>query len=357
MRLRYLHPCITLSNAGLSASFLFSLIGCGVTAPTLSSTSSPSGTAKVATVASGPTLGYLWDPAAGGLRVVYGLPGAAHEGAATYDSGTFSGATVCSPKSFALLLAKTGSVSLTSLPVGEPAQVAAKLSATQQVLLSPSCSSALIYAPDAANGFLIQGLPSKPQTTQILLSASGSILGAAVADSGSVLVATVGADGSAIIQAIASGSKSANSVGVLSKYGGMVFLPQSDKALLADAAKNVVILASQITGNISLAPIAGSVDGVSQPVAVASSADGLTAVVANSSGPAILRIDLSQQTSPVKIACNCSPSELVPLSGNLVFRLNEPGTGTVWAFDGDSSTSRTVFLPTEQLTKTSGVAQ
>ena len=285
------------------------------------------------------------------------IPGAAHEDAATFNDGTFSGAIACAQKSYALLTAKTSSVSLASLPSGEPTQIAAKLSGKQQIQLSPSCSSALIYASDTASGILILGLPANPLTKTIPLSTQGSIVGAAVADSGSVLVATARADGSAVIQAIVSGSNSATPLTVLSRYGGMSFLPQADQALLADAAKNAVMLTSQITGNLSLTQIAGSADGVSQPIAVASSTDGHTAVVANSSGTAIVRIDLSRQTSPVKVACQCSPSELVPLSGNLAFRLNEPGSGTVWAFDGDSPTSRILFLPTDQLTNTSGVAQ
>jgi hypothetical protein len=356
MSFRTFSSCLTILESGMGIALLLSSIGCSVTGSMLNPSSSPPGTSATPKVTSGPVLGYMWDPIAAGLRPISGIPGAAHEGGPIYNDGTFSGATVCSQKSYALLTSKTGSVSFTNLPSGEPIQVAAKLSARQQILLSPSCSSALIYAPDSANGYLIRGLPSTPQTKSISLSTQGSIRGAAVADSGSVLIATALADGSASVQAITSGSASAVQVALLSQYGGMVFLPQTDEALLADAAKNVV-MASQITGNISLARVAGPADGISQPVAVASSTDGHTAVIANSSGSAIVRVDLSRQTSPVKIACQCFPSELVPLAGNLVFRLNEPGSGTVWTFDGDSPASRIVFLPTEQLTKTSGGAQ
>jgi hypothetical protein len=298
----------------------------------------------------------LWDPVAGGLRTIFGIPGAAHEGAAIFNDGTFTGAIACSQKSYALLTAKTGEVFVTDLPSGEPLEVATKLSSKQQILLSPSCSFALIYGPDTMNAYLISGLPAAPQTKAISLS-TGPILGAAVSDSGSVLIATARTDGSANIQAIPLGSNSAVQVGLLSRFGGMAFLPLLDEALLGDAGKNVILVTSQITGNMSLAQVATSADGVSQPIALAASVDGHTVVVANSSGTAIVRVDLSKQTSSTQFACQCSPSELVPLSGNMIFRLNEPGSGTVWAFDGDSAKSRIIFLPTERLTNAAGATQ
>jgi hypothetical protein len=82
-------------------------------------------------------------------------------------------------------------------------------------------------------------------------------------------------------------------------------------------------------------------------VALAVSADGHAAAVANQAGT-IVRIDLSGQTSPERTTCACSPTELQPLAGNLVFRLNEAGTGTVWAYDGDAPRPRVVFIPTDQ---------
>jgi hypothetical protein len=340
----------------LSSCLMLLSLGCGSTHSTSNSSLGLAGSNTTPKAITGPVLGYLWDPVARGLRTIYGIPGAANEGAAFFNDGTFSGAIACSQKSFALLTAKTGEVFVANLPNGEPIRVAAKLSAKQQVLLSPSCSSALIYAPDSTNALLISGLPASSQTKSLSLSA-GSILATAVADSGSVLIATVRTDGSANIQAVPSGSTSAVQVGLLSQFGGMAFLPLQDEALLGDAGKNVILLTSPITGNATLMQVAASADGISQPVAVAASADGKTALVANSSGAATVRIDLSRQTPSVKVACQCSPSELVPLSGNLVFRLNEPGPGTVWAFDGDSATSRIVFLPTERVTSVAGAAQ
>ncbi|MGB0124880.1 MAG: hypothetical protein WBP63_15675, partial [Silvibacterium sp.] len=156
------------------------------------------------------------------------------------------------------------------------------------------------------------------------------------------------ADGSVAIQLLTGGSSTLHPIAVLSKLGGLAFLPGADTALLADAGVSTVTEASQIAGNLSLAQVAGPSQGIAQPGAIAASADGHTAVVANQNNSTIVKIDLSGQTATVQSVCHCTPSELAPLAGNLVFRLNEAGSGTVWAYDGDSTTPRFAFIPTDQ---------
>jgi hypothetical protein len=133
----------------------------------------------------------------------------------------------------------------------------------------------------------------------------------------------------------------------------MAFLPGADSAILADAAMNSVIEASHLTTNMSLSSVASAADGVAKPTAVAISADGHFAAVANHSGASVLRLDLSGQSAPISTACNCSPSELKPLAGNFAFQLNEAGSGTVWAFDGNGSKPRVFFIPSDQAANSS----
>jgi hypothetical protein len=74
-------------------------------------------------VASGPMLGARWDSDRKGLRVVYGVLGAAQQGPPTYG-GTFSGAAVCMRKSIALLTTSSGAFYLACLPQGRPVAIA-----------------------------------------------------------------------------------------------------------------------------------------------------------------------------------------------------------------------------------------
>src|ERR1700733_9311199 len=102
------------------------IAGCGTSPMAPTPLAAPSGTnssASASNVASGPVLGYWWDTTASGLRPTYGIPGAAHLGQASFNDGSFSGATACSQKGFALLTNKSGALFLAKLPSEQPVEV------------------------------------------------------------------------------------------------------------------------------------------------------------------------------------------------------------------------------------------
>jgi len=253
-------------------------------------------------------------------------------------------------KNLALLTTNSGSVISVALPQGEPQEVSGTGIPKASIVFSPSCTTSLIFAPGGSAGLLVQGLLSNPTTTPVNFPTGNSA--AAVADSGSILIAVSAANGASSIQFLASGMGSFQPVDALGKFGGMAFLPGADTALLADASANTVVEASHFSSTVSLTSLASAADGVSQPTAVAISADGYLAAIANGNGSSVLRLDLSGKSAPIKTICHCSPTELVPLAGNFAFRLNEPGSGTVWAFDGSGSLPRVVFIPTDQAATT-----
>ncbi|HEX4322355.1 MAG TPA: hypothetical protein VHZ52_15695 [Acidobacteriaceae bacterium] len=317
------------------------------------STSSPLGGTPVAVssnAASGPLLGAWWDSNHKGLRTVYGVAGAAHQGAPAFSDGPYSGGAACMRKNLALLTAQSGAVYSVALPQGQPVEVSSNGIPKASIVFSPSCTTSLMYVPGGSTALLVQGLLSTPTATSVTFPAGNTA--AAVADSGSILVAVSTANGASSIQLLTSGTNSLLPVSVLAKFGGMTFLPDVDAALLADASANTVVEASHLTSSISLTPLAAAADGVSQPMAVAVSADGQLAAIANNNGASVLRLDLSGKSAPMKTICHCSPTELEPLAGNFAFRLNEPGSGTVWAFDGNNTLPRVVFIPTDQAATT-----
>jgi hypothetical protein len=327
------------------AAAVFHLVACGTTR---SSTSPPSGGTPVmasSNAASGPLLGAWWDKGHSGLRTVYGVVGAAHQGSPVFSDGSFSGGAACMRRNVALLTTSSGSVYSAILPLGEAQQVSSNGISKASVLFSPSCTTSLIYLPGGSAGLLVQGILSNPTATPVSLSAGN--FAAAVADSGSILIAVSAASGASSIQFLASGTGSFQPVSVLGKLGGMAFLPGADTALIADASANTVVEATHLSGPISLTPLAAAGDGVSQPMAVAISADGQLAAIANNNGSSVIRLDLTGKSAPIKTICHCSPTELVPLAGNFAFRLNEPGSGTVWAFDGNGPLPRVIFIPSD----------
>jgi hypothetical protein len=332
------------------AAIVLHLAACGTTRTSTSTLSGGTPVTASSNAASGPLLGAWWDASHTGLRIVYGVAGAATQGAPKFSDGSYSGGAACMQKNLALLTTPSGSVFSVALPQGEPQEVAGNGIPKASIAFSPSCTTSLMYMPGGSAALLLQGLLSNPTATPVSLPTGNSA--AAVADSGSILVAVSAASGGSSIQFLASGTGSFQPVQVLGKFGGMAFLPGADTALLADASANTVVEASHLTGAISLTPVAAAADGVSQPTAVAISADGQLAAVANSNGSSVLRLDLSGKSAPIKTICHCSPTELVPLAGNFTFRLNEPGPGTVWAFDGNGSLPRVIFIPADQAATT-----
>ena len=321
---------------------LLSSVGCGThsTAPVAApAAGGTTGTANSAPA--GPVMGYVWDTAAGGLRTIVGLPGASYLGSATFNDGSYSGAVVCRKGTFALLTGTQGQVYFVDLPAGQPIQATAKLSAKQHIAISPSCNSALVYSSDSKEAFLLQGFSGSP--TSKTITTPEHLIMAAVADSGAVLTASTLADGTVSVDAIRADGSAAAKLASLSKFGGFTFIASTENALIADTATNTLWLQAGLATS-SISQVAGVADGVESPTSVGSSADARWAVVMNDAG-SILRIDLSKQVRPEKITCSCSPTNLVPLSGNLIFRMTDAGAGPVWAFDGDLATARVVFVP------------
>lgn len=323
------------------------LASCGTTTRPLPSVPSGNPSGSQASAAVGPLLGAWWDSQAAGLRVVYGVPGAAVEAQAVDNDGAWSGASACIRGRIALLTTSAGGLFLGALPQGLPTLLTSEKISEPQIAFSPSCAAALAFASDGSGGVLLQGLLSTPAASRIAFAQP--IAAAAVADDGSILTASQGADGSAAVQFLAAGSSTVRPVTTLSRLGALAFLPASESAVLADAGANTVIEATQLAGNLNLVSVAGPSDGVVHPFSIRTSADGRWAVLANQASPTLVRIDLSGQSPAARSLCRCSPTMLEPLAGNLAFRVSPTGIGTVWAYDGSGSVPRFAFLPADDI--------
>lgn len=307
---------------------------------------SPVTTPVTETAASGPLLGAWWDAPSGGLRAVYGVTGAAWQAKPSYNDGSYANATVCMRQRIALLATSRGALLLTTLPQGVPVAVGNEAGAQAQIVFSPSCSAALAYTPGQSGAVLIEGLAATPHTSGVALPPGTKI--AVVADSGSVLAMVPQSGGGAAIEFVAGGSATTRTVLAVTKFGGMAFLPGADTALVADGGAGTLTRVAQMSASASLTQVAGPADGLAQPMAVAVSSDGRRAAVVNEKDSSIVRIDLTGQAPAARAVCPCSPNRLVALAGNLAFRVNDTGAGTVWAYDGDAANPRFVFLPAEQ---------
>jgi len=336
---------------GLAAAGLL-MAACGSDAHSGNNPANP--VAATQTAASGPVLDAWWNSKTPGLRIIYGVTGAAYQGAPEFTGGTYSGAAVCMRAGIALLTTPAGAWFVTTLPQGIPAPVASQGIRGAEAVFSPGCAIALAFAAGKPGGVLLRGLTGTPSASAVSIPVADQ---AAVSDSGAILVSVPQVDGSAAIELLAGGSGTPREVIKVSKLGGMAFVPGSDSALIADESAGTVTEAANLTGNLSLTHIAGPADGIAQPIALAVSGNGHSAVVANQKDSGIVRIDLTGQSAAVRTVCPCTATELRSLAGNLAFRVNEPGTGTVWAYDGDAATPRFAFIPSDETTSATAGGQ
>jgi len=114
--------------------------------------------------------------------------------------------------------------------------------------------------------------------------------------------------------------------------------------LFADASNNTLTLIR----NASTAPAPTPVPTASllmAPAGLGVSPNGQWVLVANSADPSTVRVDLTAQTAPLKIACSCTPALVATVAGTATFRVTAPGNGPIWAVDAGASTPRSFFIP------------
>ena len=330
---------------------LVGMIGCG-TSPN-SSSPGPAGATLVHAGALSPSvIGYAWDQSVPGLRPIVGVSGASSLGAPIFGDDKYASAVTSAQKQYALLTDVKNRLFLALLPLGQPMALSDGLSSKQQVRLSPSGSAALIYAPDQSSVILIQGLPQTPQLETISIPRSVAVNQAAVGDTGLVVIATGAPGGTVVIRSLAT-SGTLGQIATLSRFGGLSFLPRSTSLVMADGGQNTVLLASGLPNSTTLSQVADATQGIHQPFLLAASSDGRWATVANQDA-SFVRVDLTMHSAPSVAKCGCSPTALIPLSGNSAFLVSDLSAGPLWMFDGDPVGSRVVFIAGLKQSATAG---
>lgn len=290
----------------------------------------------------GPMLGYVWDAAAGGLRGVSGIPGAAVMGDPQFTGQDLTLAAVGPERDFALFSNNQGRLLMARLPGAAPLVFADGVAPGQQIVLSPSGNAALVFSATTQRFRTLSGLPDAPVTHDGQF-ALGAIAAGAISDDGTAVVATrtgnlqyalyvVRTDGSTSLLA---------QTGVV---GGLAFLQGRDDLLFADAGANTLSLATGVNGAVNVQTLATSNDGLDLPFAVSVAADSRTAWVANDHG-VLVSVSLTQAGVTSKLSCNCTAVALAPLGGNQVFRLTAFDGTPLAILDGDSGAPQVMYIP------------
>ncbi len=291
----------------------------------------------------GPVLDYVFDREAG-LRPLLGIPGATSwgESVALPD---MSAAVASAERRYALAvsgddrrpsLVRNLSGPVAVLPLPDTA------AGVDRMAVSPGGAVAALYYREAASIQVVGGLPDNPAArwTSDAGTLPGSLEAMAVSDNArAVLASAVDGDRRSLVRLTPDGDW--RYLTSLDGSASIAFLNDSADAVIADNAANRVFL---VRGTGEVLPLAGEPDGISRPVGVAASADNRSVAVANSDPGGVVLLSL-RGGGVETVACRCVPTGLRRLSGNSVFRLNDPSDAQIYVFDGDSQQSRIVLVP------------
>ena len=295
----------------------------------------------------GPRMGLVFSKDAG-FRPILGIPGAALQGRSLGGVYGISTAVVPAGQEYALAIAASNRQPFLLRDLGNPHSVTllpGTSPGADEIVMSPGGSAAVLLYREAAQVVILTGIPQAPASSWNIDAGMlpGPIVSLAVSDDGSVVLAAAGDENQQSVLLLAA-DQSWRLLTTVDGRASFAFLNSSTDALLADSASNQVLLVKNTSGNASLLPLAGEAEGISSPVAVAATVGNQRAIIANSDPGGIVSVSLDGGDVQA-VACSCSPTGLHRLSGNAIFRLNEPSSAPLYVYDGDALNPRIVFVP------------
>ena len=305
---------------------------------------------KSAGSASEPLLGHIFDPQSKRLQTISGIPGAAVTGkagdlgwipSAVHISPRHDHAFLVGPESGRMLLAELAGAQISVRPGSEFAPA-------DRIAFSPAGSSAALYYRESRLVRVVSGFPANPQEKRVvdLTSLPPLITALALSDDGEVLLAATASEQGGVLLAH-SRRRGVVHVASVGRVMGIGFVPDSRDALIADYARDELVLIRDVTGRATPLTLADRQDGLSRPIAVGVTSDGRRAFTASKGSNTVLTVDLGGGL-PSLTPCRCRIAGLQPLLGNGVFLLTAASDSPLYIFDGSRSEPRTLFVSNDQ---------
>ena len=304
-----------------------------------------------------PVLGYVFDPAAQGIRPVSGTPGAALIGS-PLDFGVALSWSVISPRQdFAMATGADGAVRILALPPGNFASqiLTAAAGVPQKIVFSPSGETAGLYQPGQATIQIFTHLPQDAGLAHEinLAGLTGSLRSAAISDDGNLALILAGDEDDATLWLSYGGG---DPVPLPAPPGPSAasFASGSDNAVLATQDGQMYLLENLATGP-TRRPITLRDDRLAKPVAVRFTPDGKRVYVATQQGT-VAGFGI-RSGGATYLSCGCQPSGLFPLHSSTLIRLNEIADGPLMLLDTAQAEPRMWFVPAIAAAGSGGGAQ
>ena len=293
---------------------------------------------------SGPRLGLVFDPAAGDLRPIGGIPGAATTGEPLSLGFIIASAAVSPTGDAALVVEASSSVALVQAAGGD--WVAALLDGVQpapdRMVFSPSgAAAALHYATGRVQ--ILTGLPGAASVAGEIDASSlpAPVTAMAVDDAGSFLLMAAGQAEPVSLYLLPLGT-APSLVTTFRSVAALQLFNSGRQALVTDTLASTVYQITDPAGAAALQAIASQSDGIEGLVAAQSDAAGQRVFAATAAGTVFI---FDRSGSPATtLDCACAPAGLFPLIGAATFRLTELAGGPLQVLDA-SGAPRIVSVP------------
>ena len=286
-----------------------------------------------------PRLAIATDPASGGLRGIFGIPGAAIVGAPAAMETAIRDAQVSSDQSFALVRsADDNRLAIVRWMAAGVESGALGAAAVDRYALSPAGHSAAIYSEENGSVIVFSGLPQAPRLRLRLNSSFPNLISLAVSDDGALAVATVSGEGGQSLWAIASGADPIR-LALPGSVTAFAFRPSTHDGVAATADALVAIALIDSDPAYMQWPLPETLlSGV-----IGLRADSNQAFVMSSTGTGTV-VDTTNGRYATA-SCSCSPDGFWPTALRSVFHVGDTREGRSWLFDASASDPKMWFVP------------
>ena len=301
----------------------------------------PEGSGAVSEI-TGPTLGFVFDRAAGVVRRVPGIMGAAGIGDPIQAGFSLAQAYTAPQQDYVVGVTTRGlAVTLISLSHGAVSNTTSLNmvpAGPDRVAFSPSGDSIALYYQSDRRLLALTGIPRTPRilSSSDLTAYPGNLTALAVADGGSAVLAGI-TQGSAGVLTLYRQDGSSSVILPMSRPAAAQFLWESTDAVVTDQAQGTVDFLKDVTGSMQVRLLSDAGNGLGGPDLVAVDRSGGTVLVGHSGTGAGIAIDLASTTIHT-FDCHCVLSTLEPLNGSMAYRITDVNAGKFTMLDGRGST-------------------
>jgi hypothetical protein len=211
--------------------------------------------------------------------------------------------------------------------------------------ISPSGLAVGLYNQDLKTLQVLRGFPAAPEVAFEfdVSNIAGRATAIAVSDDASMALLGVSRDGVDSLWVV-----SAAAAGFIapSHASAIEFLANRHDAVFADSASGLAFLLSNITNTAAPILLLNRNQGVEGLSGIGVSDDGHFAVIAGAASGNVGIVDLGTAVLTI-VQCNCKPSGVHRMTGNAVFRLNEPPDSMTTLLDLSTGKPRILVIPPE----------